>query len=65
METGCSATRFSLNKDGKYHDATFSVEGDMVSVLYFGPDGVTRLRAPADNAEQPEQTARNLLSQLI
>ena len=65
MDIGCCATRFSLRKDGKYHDATFLVEGDMVSVLYFGPDGVTRLRGPAGSAEQPEETARALLSQLI
>jgi hypothetical protein len=64
MEAGC-ATRFSLAKDGKYHDASFCVEGDMVSVIYWGRDGVTRLKAPAENLDQPEETARHLLSQLI
>lgn len=65
MDTGCSATRFSLAKDGKYYDASFLVEGDVVSVLYWGRDGVTRLSAHADDPDAPEATARSLLSQLI
>lgn len=64
MDVGGSATRFSLDKDGRIHDAIFSVEGDMVSVIYWGRDGVTRLLAPADSAE-PEKTARSLLEQLV
>lgn len=58
-------TAFSLAKDGKYHDATFMVEGDVVSVIYWGPDGVTRREAPAENPTQPQQTACELLRQMI
>ncbi len=56
---------FSIAKDGKYHDATFSVEGDVVSVIYWGPDGVTRRAVHTENADSPELTACQLLSQMI
>ncbi len=58
-------TTFSIAKDGKHHDATFRVEGDVVSVIYWAPQGVTRRVAPAENAAQPEMTARMLLSEMI
>jgi hypothetical protein len=65
MGNACQATAFSIAKDGKYHDATFRVDGDVVSVIYWGPDGVTRREAHADDLERPEQTACQLLSQMI
>ncbi len=64
METATLQNRFSLTKDGKYHDATFSVEGDTVSVLYWARQGVVRLIGKAEGSA-PEQTARKLLRQLI
>jgi hypothetical protein len=64
--TGEHAPRaFSIAKDGKYHDATFMVQGDMVSVIYWGPDGVTRREGQAENPAQPQQTACELLLQMI
>lgn len=65
MTNACQATKFSIAKDGKYHDATFMVEGDVVSVLYWGTDGVTRREAPAEDPVQPQQTACALLQQMI
>ena len=65
MENACRSTAFSIARDGKYHDATFRVEGDVVSVIYWGPDGVTRQQAQADACESPEQTACQLLSQIV
>jgi len=65
MTDACRPTAFSIAKDGKYHDATFRVEGDIVSVLYWGRDGVTRGAAQARDRERPEQTACQLLSQII
>lgn len=56
---------FSIAKDGKYHDATFKVEGDVVSVIYWGRDGVTQRHAQAEDLDRPEQTASQLLSQII
>lgn len=64
METATLENRFSLSKDGKYHDATYCVEGDTVSVLYWAQQGVVRLTGKADGAA-PEATARKLLRQLI
>ena len=58
-------TTFSIAKDGKYHDATFTAQGDTVSVIYWGPDGVTRREGHAENPEQPQQTACELLLQMI
>ncbi len=60
-----SPTPFSIAKDGKYHDATFRVEGDVVSVLYWGPQGVVRREVHTDNVEQPQQMACALLEQMI
>ena len=65
MGNACQPTAFSIAKDGKYHDATFTVEGDVVSVLYWGRDGVTRREAHTDNPLQPQQTACELLSEMI
>jgi len=65
MDSAHSATAFSIAKDGKHHDATFIVEGDCVSVIYWAPHGVVRRRACADNVDQPEQTARMLLNEMI
>jgi hypothetical protein len=65
MTDASQSTAFSIAKDGKYHDATFRVEGDVVSVIYWGPDGVTRQQAQADDRERPEQTACQLLSQMV
>ncbi|MCC7250656.1 hypothetical protein [Hyphomicrobium sp.] len=65
MGNACQPTTFSIAKDGKYHDATYMVQGDVVSVLYWGPDGVTRREAHAENPVQPEQTACKLLQQMI
>jgi hypothetical protein len=59
------STAFSIAKDGKYHDATFRMDGDVVSVIYWGPDGVTRREAQADDRERPERTACQLLSQIV
>lgn len=64
METATLQNRFSLTKDGKYYDATFSVQGDTVSVLYWARQGVVRLIGKAEGAE-PELTARKLLRQMI
>lgn len=58
-------TRFSISEDGKHHDATFSVEGDVVSVIYWAPEGVIRRVAHAEGSVSPEQTARELLRQMI
>ena len=65
MEHACQPTTISIAKDGKYHDAVFSVEGDEVSVIYWGRDGVTRCKAHAESTETPEQIARKLLCQMI
>lgn len=65
MRNACQPTTFSIAKDGKYHDAVFSVEGDEVSVIYWGRDGVTRRKAHAESSATPEQTARKLLRQMI
>jgi hypothetical protein len=65
MTDACQSTAFSIAKDGKYHDATFRVEGDVVSVIYWGRDGVTRTAAQARDLERPEQIACQLLSQII
>lgn len=65
MGSACQATTFSIAKDGKYHDATFMVAGDVISVIYWGSDGVTRRETQAANSAQPQQTACDLLSQMI
>ena len=65
MSSACAPTKFSVNKDGKYHDATFIADGESVAVIYWAPQGVVRLQAPVDDVTPPEQTARELLSQLI
>jgi hypothetical protein len=58
-------TTFSLAKDGKHHDATFSVEGGVVSVIYWAPHGVIRRTARAISSLGAEQTARMLLHEMI
>lgn len=65
MEHASRSTTFSIAKDGKYHDAIFSVEGDEVSVIYWGRDGVTRCKAQAESSEAPDETARKLLREMI
>jgi hypothetical protein len=66
MGSACAPTKFSLNMDGKYHDATFIADGDSVAVIYWAPQGVVRLQVPwEDDATPPEQIARELLSQMI
>lgn len=65
MTTGCQSTPFTIAKGGKYHDAMFRVEGDVVSVTYWGADGVTRRAVQAADPDRPEQTACQLLSQII
>lgn len=65
MSNACAPTPFSVTKDGKYHDATFIADGDSVAVIYWAPQGVVRLQVPAEDSTPPEQTARELLSQLI
>ncbi|WP_295556331.1 hypothetical protein [uncultured Hyphomicrobium sp.] len=65
MESAKPVNSFSIAKDGKYHDATYSVDGDVVSVIYWGSDGVTRQAAQAEDVDRPEQTACQLLSQMI
>lgn len=67
MSSAGAPTAFSVNRDGKYHDATFMVDGNTntVSVIYWSPCGVVRLNAPAEQETPPEQTARKLLSALI
>ncbi|WP_072394920.1 hypothetical protein [Hyphomicrobium sp. CS1GBMeth3] len=65
MGNACQPTTFSIAKDGKYHDATYTVEGDVVSVLYWGRDGVTRREAQTTDPLQPQQTACQLLSEMI
>ena len=49
MSSAGAPTAFSVNRDGKYHDATFMVDGNTntVSVIYWSPCGVVRLNAPA------------------
>jgi hypothetical protein len=58
-------TAFSIAKDGKYHEGTFIVEGDVVSVIYWAPQGVTRRTVPAETSAPPDQLARTLLSEMI
>ncbi len=65
MDSACRSTQFSIAKDGKYHDATFRVDQGVVSVLYWGADGVTRGEARALDLERPEETACQLLSQIV
>lgn len=65
MADACRAIKFSIARDGKYHDATYIVEGGVVSVLYWGPDGVTRREAPTDDPVQSEVIACQLLSQIV
>lgn len=65
MGSADQARTFSIAKDGKYHDATFTVEGDVVSVIYWGSEGVTRREAHTENPIQPQQTACELLRQMI
>jgi hypothetical protein len=65
MDSACRSTAFSIAKDGKYHDATFRVDQGVVSVLYWGADGVTRRQAQALDLERPEETACQLLSQIV
>ena len=65
MSSAGAPTAFSVNRDGKYHDGTFMVTGNTVSVIYWSPCGVVRLNAPAEQETPPEQTARKLLSALI
>lgn len=64
METATLKNSFSLTKDGRYYDATFSVQGDTISVLYWARQGVVRLIGKAEGAA-PELTARKLLRQMI
>lgn len=64
MEAATIQNRFSLSKDGKYYDASYCVEGDTVSVLYWARQGVVRLIGKAEGAA-PEATARKLLRQMI
>lgn len=56
---------FSIAKDGKHHDATFSVAGDVLSVIYWGPEGVTLRKCPAAQVQEPEAAARTLLNEMI
>jgi hypothetical protein len=65
MSSACAPTKFSVHKDGKYHDATFMADGDSVAVIYWAPQGVVRLQVPSEDSTPPEQTARELLSQMI
>lgn len=65
MRNAGQPTPFCIAKDGKYHDGTFTVDGDVVSVLYWGRDGVTRREAQTDNPLQPQQTACQLLSEMV
>jgi len=65
MGSGKAPNAFSITRDGKYYDATFSVDGDVVSVVYWGRDGVTRQAAQAEDAERPELTACQLLSEIV
>jgi hypothetical protein len=65
MESVQSPTTFSIAKDGKHHDATFIVEGDCVSVIYWSPHGAVRRKACCERAEPPEEIARMLLSEMI
>jgi len=58
-------TSFSLARDGKHHDAIFTVEGGVVSVIYWAPQGAVRRTAPSESAASPEETARDLLLQMI
>jgi hypothetical protein len=60
------STSFSIAKDGKHHDATFCVAGDIVSVIYWAPEGVTLRRCSAEEASShPEVTAQTLLREMI
>lgn len=61
----CPPTSFSLAKDGKHHDAIFTVQGGVVSVIYWAPQGAVRRTAPAEGSASPEETARELLLQMI
>lgn len=65
MSSANASTAFSVNCNGKYHDATYIVDGDLVAVIYWRAGAVVRLEAPAERETPPEQTARKLLSQLI
>jgi 5-enolpyruvylshikimate-3-phosphate synthase len=65
MVSAQSPTTFSIAKDGKHHDATFIVEGDCVSVIYWSAHGVVRRKACSEQMDQPEQTARMLLREMI
>lgn len=56
---------FSISKDGKHHDATFCVEGDTVSVIYWAPGGVTLRRCTGVEETKPEVAARTLLKEMI
>ncbi len=65
MESARQPTPFSIAKDGKHHDGVFRVDGDIVSVIYWAPQGVTCVKAHAEDTAQAEQTAREILSQMI
>jgi hypothetical protein len=65
MSSTCAATKFSVNMDGKYHDATFIADGESVAVIYWAPQGVVRLQVPWEDSTPPDQIARELLSQMI
>lgn len=65
MEYASQPATFSIAKDGKYHDAIFCVEGDEVSVIYWGRGGVTRCKAQAESSEAPAEIARKLLREMI
>jgi hypothetical protein len=56
---------FSIAKDGRHHDATFCVVGDVVSVIYWAPEGVTLRRSSGATSSKPETTARTLLREMI
>jgi len=66
MGHACPPTAFSIAMDGKHHDAIYSVDGDVVAVVYWAPQGVIRQETPAGDATTtPEQTARMLLRRMI
>jgi hypothetical protein len=53
--------RFSITRDGRSYRGTYSLNTDVVTVLYCAPDGVVRSMAMATGGLKAITVARSIL----
>jgi hypothetical protein len=64
LVTSTIPKRFSITRDGKSFRGTYSLNNDVVTVLYSGPNGVVREMAMATEGLKAITVARSILRQL-